>query len=101
MDRPIVKELWIVTFIHQLYMKFPKEYGIATVRVTKCDLEHLNSLRKAKPYTFNIVLDDNEIINAFEEGQTHSQGKDIEMIDVPKEWVIFDELDPRIIEAKL
>lgn len=45
---------------------------------------------KDKPLNVNMVLLDIEILDVLEEGHVTKQGKDVEMVDVPKERRILE-----------
>ncbi|KAL2497049.1 Uncharacterized protein Adt_22599 [Abeliophyllum distichum] len=88
LGRPALKELWAVTSIHHLYMKFPTEGGIATIRgnqpeARKC---YRNALRKAKKKEMNMTIRDVVMEEASE---------DIEM----EEASFAEDIDPRITGA--
>lgn len=98
LGRPALKELFVVTSIHYLYMKFPTEQGIATVRGDQMGSRecYLSSLRKAEPRV-NMVHCDAEMAEAPAEGQPPIE--DVEMAEVRPETSL-EELDPRIIESE-
>lgn len=96
LGRPALKELWAVTSIHHLCIKFPTERGIATVRGDQMGSRecYLNSLRKAEPRV-NMVLD-TEMTEA-PEGQPSTQ--DVIMAEAISE-ISLEELDPRVVESE-
>ncbi|KAL2543282.1 Uncharacterized protein Adt_04260 [Abeliophyllum distichum] len=63
LGRPALKELWIVTSIHYLCMKFPTEGGIATIRGNQPEARKCfrNALRKAEKKEINMTIRDVEM----------------------------------------
>ncbi|XP_022886722.1 uncharacterized protein LOC111402573 [Olea europaea var. sylvestris] len=108
LGRPALKDLWAVTSIHYLCMKFPTEHGIATVRGDQMSSRacYLNSLRKSEPRTVNVILaevpaevgTDVEMLDAPKQGHTFEQEEDVIMEEAPEQGHPLDELDPRIID---
>lgn len=98
LGRPALKELWAVTSIHHLCMKFSTERGIATIRGNQMGSmeSYLNSLKKAEPRVYMVL--DAKMLEAPEEGLPSTQ--DIIMADAGPE-VSLEELDPRMIESEL
>lgn len=72
-----LKELWAVTSIHHLYMKFPIEKGIATVWGNQMESKecYLNSLWKAKSQSINLLIIDIEMSDVLEKGPTPNKEK--------------------------
>lgn len=72
LGRPILKDLWTVTFVVHLCMKFPTERNITIVRGDQMKNKecYINSLWKAEHFNVNMVLIDIEIINALAEDQS-------------------------------
>lgn len=68
--KPTLKELWDVTLIHHLCMKFPTELDIATARDDQMSIKehYLNSFRKAKPRDVNVILMDIDVNNVSKQG---------------------------------
>lgn len=70
---------------------------------------YLNSLRKFKLRTVNVIITDVadevdtdiEMLDTPEQGHTSEQEKDVDMIEAPEEGHPFNELDPRIIESEI
>ncbi|KAL2505919.1 Uncharacterized protein Adt_21540 [Abeliophyllum distichum] len=92
LGRPALKELWAVTSIHHLCMKFPTEGGIATVRgnqpeARKC---YRNALRKAEKKEVNMTFCDVVMGEA-----TEAASEDVEM----QEASLAEDIDPRITGA--
>ncbi|KAL2472128.1 Uncharacterized protein Adt_40264 [Abeliophyllum distichum] len=90
--RPALKELWAVTSIHHLCMKFSTEGRIATVRgnqpeARKC---YRNALRKAEKKEMNMTIRDVEMEEALKAA----------LEDVKMEEASFaEDIDPRITGA--
>ncbi|KAL2512216.1 Reverse transcriptase domain-containing protein [Abeliophyllum distichum] len=92
LGRPALKELWAVTSIHHLCMKFSTEGGIATIRgnqpkARKC---YRNALRKAEKKEMNMTICDVEMEEAPE-----AASEDVEM----EEASFAEDIDPRITGA--
>lgn len=70
LGRPVLKELWPVTSIHHLCMKFSSKHGIATVLGNQMGSRecYLNSLPKAEPR--NMIIMNIELFDLPEEGLT-------------------------------
>ncbi|XP_022864179.1 uncharacterized protein LOC111384161 [Olea europaea var. sylvestris] len=110
LGRPAFKDLWAVTSIHYLCMKFPTKHGIATVRGEQMGSRacYLNSLRKSEPRTVNVIITEvaNEVsmdvkmLDAPEQGHISEQEEDVNMEEAPEQGHPLDELDPQIIDSK-
>ncbi|KAL2503713.1 Reverse transcriptase domain-containing protein [Abeliophyllum distichum] len=92
LGRPALKELWTVTSIHHLCMKFSTEGGITTIRgnqpeARKC---YRNVLRKAEKKEMNMTIRDVEMEEASEAAL-----EDVEM----EEASFTEDIDPRITGA--
>ncbi|KAL2487247.1 Uncharacterized protein Adt_32003 [Abeliophyllum distichum] len=92
LGRPALKELWAVTSIHHLCMKFSTEGGIATVRgnqpeARKC---YRNALRKAEKKEVNMTFCDVVMEEASE-----VTSEDVEM----EEASLAEDINPRITGA--
>lgn len=119
-ERPSLKEIWVVTSIRHLYMKFPTENRIATVKGDKRSIRECCSLsiRKAEPRDVNFILMDIDEVDDPVQGRNHEQGNAVEIIDASEEEAVFeepsapeegeaagkvadyDELDPLIIDCE-
>ncbi|KAL2499539.1 Uncharacterized protein Adt_25089 [Abeliophyllum distichum] len=89
LGRLALKELWVVTFIHHLCMKFSTERGIATIRgnqpeARKC---YRNALRKAEKKEINMT-----IINVEMNEASGATSEDVEM----EEASFIEDIDSRI-----
>lgn len=124
LGRPALTELWAVTSVHHLCMKFPTEHGVATVRGDQRSLRlcYTNSIRKAEPRNVNVILMeiDYPMAEASEEDvvMIEASKEDVVMTEASKEEVVLevavipekeqtveqtiamDELDPRMIDCK-
>lgn len=71
-----LKELWVVTSIHNLCTKFRTEQGIPMVVGDQMGLRefYLNLLRKAEPRSVNMVLVVTKMLDAPVEGSIPKQG---------------------------
>lgn len=73
--RPNLKELWVVTSIYNLCIKFPTKNGIATIRgdqrnARKC---YSNSIRKVESRSMNVILMDIDEIEDLKQGYDASK----------------------------
>ncbi|KAL2525974.1 Uncharacterized protein Adt_11028 [Abeliophyllum distichum] len=89
LDRPVLKELWAVTSIHHLCMKFSTEGGIATIRGTQREARkcYRNALRKAEKKEINMTILDIEMEEA-----SRATSEDVEM----EKASFIEDIDPRI-----
>lgn len=85
-----------VISMHHLSMMLSTKRGITIVRCVQMGARecYLNSSRKDKPRDINMVLLHIELVDYPKEGQALELEKNVEMVDVFEEWVIYDELDP-------
>lgn len=109
-----LKELWVVTLIYHLCMKFPTKQGIDTVKNDQQSARecYSSSIQRVEPMSVNVILME------FDEVDNLAERKDVYIIDAseeeatmeiqlgPKERRLTDEashindLDPRIINDK-
>lgn len=69
LGRPALKELWAITSIHNLCMKFPIQNDIATVKDQRSVKEcYSNSFRKVETKDVNVILIDIDENDDLEQG---------------------------------
>lgn len=68
LERSALKELWAITSIHDLCIKFPTKLGITIVIRSGSKECYLNFIRNAEPQSINMVLVDIEMLNSSVEG---------------------------------
>ncbi|XP_022899349.1 uncharacterized protein LOC111412653 [Olea europaea var. sylvestris] len=103
LGRPVLKDLWAITSIHYLCMKFPTKHRIATVRGDQMGSRacYLSSLQKSEARTVNVILTevpaeistDVEMLNAPKQGHTSEQEGDVDMEEKHEDMV---GINPRI-----
>lgn len=87
LGRQALKELWAVTSIYHLCMKFPMENGIATIiGVQRSERKYYSiSIRKAEPRDVNVILMDIDMDENPKQGQNPEQEEDVKMVEASKE----------------